>query len=43
MIKTEEEIKNAIGKTKDYVAKCSDPSPADKIRRNIVKNLYFII
>jgi len=31
----EEEIKNAIGKTKDYVAKCSDPDPADKIRRNI--------
>ena len=31
----EEEIKNAIGKTKDYVAKCSDPDPADKITRNI--------
>ena len=31
----EQEIKNAIGKTKDYVAKCSDPDPADKITRNI--------
>ena len=32
---TEDDIKNAIGKTKDYVAKCSDPEPADKITRNI--------
>ena len=32
---TEDEIKNAIGKTKDYVAKCSDPEPADGVRRNI--------
>ena len=32
---TEDEIKNAIGKTKDYVAKCSDPEPADEIIRNI--------
>ena len=31
----EKEIKDAIGKTKDYIAKCSDPEPADKIRRNI--------
>ena len=32
---TEDEIKNAIRKTKDYVAKCSDPEPADGVRRNI--------
>ena len=31
----EDEIKNAIGKTKDYIIKCSDPDPADKIIRNI--------
>ena len=31
----EKEIKDAIGKTKDYIAKCSDPEPADKITRNI--------
>ena len=31
----ETEIKNAIGKSKDYVAKCSDPEPADGIKRNI--------
>ena len=32
---TEDDIKNAIGKTKDYVAKCSDPEPADGVKRNI--------
>ena len=31
----ETEIKDAIGKSKDYVAKCSDPEPADGIKRNI--------
>ena len=31
----EQEIKNAIGKSKDYVAKCSDSEPADGIKRNI--------
>ena len=32
---SEKEIQDAIGKTKDYIAKCSDPDPADKIIRNI--------
>ena len=31
----EEEIKDAIGKTKDYIAKCSDPEPADGVKRSI--------
>ena len=31
----EKEIFDAIGKTKDYVAKCSDPEPADGVKRNI--------
>ena len=31
----EKEIFDAIGKKKDYVAKCSDPEPADGIKRNI--------
>ena len=31
----EQEIKNAIGKSKDYVAKCSDSEPADGVKRNI--------
>jgi len=31
----EKEIKDAIGKTKDYIAKCSDPEPADGIKRSI--------
>ena len=31
----EEEIKEAIGKTKDYIAKCSDPEPADGVKRSI--------
>ena len=32
---SEKEIQDAIGKTKDYVAKCSDSEPADGVRRNI--------
>ena len=31
----EKEIKDAIGKTKDYIAKCSDPEPADGVKRSI--------
>ena len=31
----EKEIQDAIGKTKDYVSKCSDPEPADGVTRNI--------
>ena len=31
----EKEIFDVIGKKKDYVAKCSDPEPADGIKRNI--------
>ena len=31
----ETEIKDAIGKSKDYVAKCSDSEPADGVKRNI--------
>lgn len=33
---SEQEIQNAIGKTKDYVTKCSDPKPSEGIpKRNI--------
>ena len=32
---SEKEIQEAIGKTKDYVSKCSDPEPADGVTRNI--------
>ena len=31
----EKEIKDAIAKTKDYIAKCSDPEPADGVKRSI--------